>query len=67
MLDSRTQLLYAGARFFINGESFAPRASQRRALAELADRRQAPGRRLARAGLQELISDWQRAGYLQLT
>jgi 50S ribosomal protein L16 3-hydroxylase len=67
MLDPKTQLLYAGARFFINGESFALRAAQRRALAELADRRQAPGRRLARAGLLELISDWQRAGYLHLT
>jgi len=67
VLDPKTQMLYAGARFFINGESFAPRASQRRVLAELADRRQAPGRLLARARLQELISAWRRAGYLHLT
>jgi len=66
VLDPKTQMLYAGARFFINGEAFAPRASQRKALAGLADRRQAPGRVLARAGLQELISAWQRAGYLHL-
>jgi 50S ribosomal protein L16 3-hydroxylase len=66
VLDPRTQLLYAGKRFFINGESFAPSASQRPALAQLADRRRAPGRALARAGLEPLISDWQRAGYLRL-
>lgn len=66
VLDPRTQLLYAGARFFINGEAFAPRASQRGALRALADRRRAPGRLLARAGLQALISEWQRAGYLRL-
>ncbi len=65
-LNPKTQMLYSGARFFINGESFVPRASQRAALRELADRRQASGRRLARAGLQDLISDWQRAGYLRL-
>ena len=64
-LDPKTQLLYAGARFFINGESFIPSASQRRALTELADRRQAPGRTLARAGLGRLMSEWQRAGYLR--
>ncbi|HET9351285.1 MAG TPA: cupin domain-containing protein, partial [Burkholderiales bacterium] len=66
VLDPKTQLLYAGKRFFINGESFVPRASQRRALARLADRRRAPGRALARAGLEPLISGWQRAGYLRL-
>ena len=66
VLDPRTQLLYAGKRFFLNGESFSPRASQRRALARLADRRRAPGRLLARAGLEPLISGWQRAGYLHL-
>ena len=66
VLDPRTQLLYAGKRFFINGETFVPRASQRRALAWLADRRCAPGRALARVGLEPLISGWQRAGYLRL-
>jgi len=65
-LHPKTRLLYLGARFFINGESFAPRMGQRRALAELADRRQASGRRLADAGLERLILDWQRAGYLRL-
>jgi 50S ribosomal protein L16 3-hydroxylase len=66
VLDPKTQLLYLGARFFINGESFMPRPAQRAALARLADRRSEPGRRLARAGLEPLILDWQRAGFLKL-
>jgi len=65
-LDPKTQLLYAGARFFINGESFVPRPRARRALALLADRRRAPGALLARAGLAPLVSEWRRAGYLRL-
>jgi 50S ribosomal protein L16 3-hydroxylase len=66
ILDAKTQMLYAGGHFFVNGESFVPRARQRRALAQLADCRRAPGRMLARAGLGPLILDWQRAGYLRI-
>ncbi len=65
-LDAKTQMLYLGSRFFINGEVLRPRASQRRVLAALADRRQAPGRALARAGLERLILEWYRSGYLSL-
>ena len=66
VLEAKTQLLYLRTRFFINGESIVPRAGQRRALAQLADRRRASGRKLARAGLKGLILDWHRAGYLRL-
>jgi 50S ribosomal protein L16 3-hydroxylase len=66
VLDAKTQMLYRGARFFINGEVLVPRAAQRAALAALADHRQAAGRRLARAGLERLILEWHRAGYLKL-
>lgn len=66
VLDPRTQLLYAGRRFFINGESFVPAPGQRAALARLADRRSAPAALLARAGLGALIGEWRRAGYLSL-
>jgi 50S ribosomal protein L16 3-hydroxylase len=66
ILDAKTQLLYLHGRFFINGESFAARPAQRRALAQLADRRRAPGAGLARAGLERLILAWQHAGYLRL-
>ena len=65
-LDPKAQLLYLGARFFINGEVLRPRAGQRRALALLADQRRAPGRLLARAGLEPLILDWCRAGYARI-
>jgi 50S ribosomal protein L16 3-hydroxylase len=65
-LDPKTQLLYRGGRFFINGESFLPRTRQRRALARLADRREAPGAALGRAGLGTLVNEWRRAGFLTL-
>lgn len=66
ILDPKTQMLYRGPRFFINGEVLHPRPSQRKALAALADRRRAPGRALARAGLEQLIFAWHRAGFLDL-
>lgn len=66
ILNSKTQMLYRGTRFFINGEVLYPRPAQRGALARLADRRRAPGGALARAGLERLILDWQRAGFLLL-
>ncbi len=65
-LDPKTQLLYRGMRFFINGEVLIPRPAQRKALAALADRRSAPGRMLARAGLEHLILQWNRDGFLTL-
>jgi 50S ribosomal protein L16 3-hydroxylase len=66
VVNAKTQMLYLGARFFVNGEVLRPRVSQRRALAALADRRRAPGRALARAGLQRLILEWYQSGYLSL-
>lgn len=66
ILDPKTQMLYRGSRFFINGEVLHLRPAQREALARLADRRRAPGAALARAGLERLILQWRRAGYLKL-
>jgi 50S ribosomal protein L16 3-hydroxylase len=66
ILDSKTQMLYRGGRFFINGEILVPRPAQRKALAALADNRHVPGRTLARAGLEPLILQWHRAGFLRL-
>ena len=65
-LDARTQLLYRGTRFFLNGELLVPGARERAALAALADGRRVPGRRLARAGLAALTYEWYRLGYLHL-
>jgi 50S ribosomal protein L16 3-hydroxylase len=59
-LDPKTQLLYSGRRFFLNGEALAARSPQ---LKLLADRRWAQGAALARASLGRLICAWQRAGY----
>ena len=59
-LDPKTQLLYFGERFFINGESV--RASHPRLLRQLADRREADRERLA--PLRALIAEWRRAGYV---
>jgi 50S ribosomal protein L16 3-hydroxylase len=63
-LDPKTQLLYSGARFFINGEAFTVPRRASAALRKLADARVAERGPLARAGLARLISDWQRRGYV---
>jgi 50S ribosomal protein L16 3-hydroxylase len=64
-LDTRTQLLYSGRSFFINGESFTVPSRDRRFLEELADKRQIEAARLA--GQSKLIGEWRKAGYLHLT
>lgn len=65
-LDPRTQLLYHGSRFFLNGEELRPRETQRRALARLADDRRLDGRELARCGAGDLLYGWYQDGYLDL-
>ena len=65
-LDPKTQLLYSGRRFFINGESFVTSKSAAPRLQELADRRRLRADRLAGPPLAGLISGWLRAGYAHL-
>jgi hypothetical protein len=65
-LDPRTQFLYFGSRFFINGEEIRPKRTQTHALARLADRRRGDGRELARCGATDLLYGWYRDGYLNL-
>ena len=62
-LDPKTQLLYSGARFFINGEAFSLPGRERAAMRELADRRGIAARRLA--SRSRLIREWRRAGWLR--
>jgi 50S ribosomal protein L16 3-hydroxylase len=57
-LDLKTQMLYRGARLFVNGEE----AGSPRGLRALADRRRA----LAPAARADLLYEWYRAGYLHL-
>ena len=64
-LDPKTQLLYGGERFFINGEAFPLPRRDRAAMRELADRRMIAAKRLA--SQSRLIREWQRAGWLHLT
>ena len=63
-LDPKTQLLYSGRRFFINAEAVVLPGRAASALRELGDRRSAQGSLLAGAGLADLISGWQRLGYV---
>jgi len=65
-LDLKTQLLYAGTRFFINGDAFTVGARSAGPLRALADERAAGAASLARAGLGRLISEWQRRGYVSM-
>jgi 50S ribosomal protein L16 3-hydroxylase len=65
-LDPRTQLLYVGRRFFLNGETLTPSARDAGALRTLADRREMAGEDLVRPALAELVYEWQRLGYLHL-
>jgi 50S ribosomal protein L16 3-hydroxylase len=61
-LDPKTQLLYGGKRFFINGDEFSVPPRARHAMRELADRRQLAAARLASQA--KLIGEWRRAGYV---
>jgi len=63
-LDAKTQLLYSGDRFFINGDSFSLPARDRARMRELADRRGIAAKRLA--SQSKLIREWRRAGWLRL-
>jgi 50S ribosomal protein L16 3-hydroxylase len=63
-LDARTQLLYRGVRFYLNGESLSPRPDARPALRDLADRRASAGRALAGRATRDLIYEWYLRGYL---
>jgi 50S ribosomal protein L16 3-hydroxylase len=65
-LDPRTQLLYSGTRFFINGELLTMAGTRGALLRGLADARVADGASLASARMADLIYRWQRLGYLHL-
>jgi 50S ribosomal protein L16 3-hydroxylase len=65
-LDTKTQFLYRGTQFFINGESFRASGAQVGALRALADRRQLSGRLLQRGSLAKRVREWQRHGYVHL-
>jgi 50S ribosomal protein L16 3-hydroxylase len=61
-LHPKTQLLYSGARFYVNGEEIRVPAAARARLRELADRRVLRGK-LA-PSLRALVDRWHGLGYL---
>ena len=63
-LDARTQLLYSGRWFYLNGESFALPPREARVLRALADERAIRGSLLAGSPLATRIMQWHRSGYL---
>ena len=64
VLDPKTQLLYSGNLFFMNGESFSVPKSKAISLKNLADKRSGAGTALS--SLAPLIAQWHGAGYLHL-
>ena len=63
-LNPKSRLLFAGGRFFINGEAFTPTADEIPALQHLADQR-----RLAPpfpAALRQRFYGWYEAGWLEI-
>jgi 50S ribosomal protein L16 3-hydroxylase len=64
-LDARSQLLYRGERFFLNGESLSVPKRALPGLKEFADHRVCDLDRLA--PIRALIGQWQQAGYVHYT
>ncbi len=63
-LDSRTQLLFSGPRFFINGETASIAATDRPAFRRLADSRELDNLDDIGVAGTALIYDWYRCGFL---
>ena len=63
-LDAKSRLLFAGKRFFINGEAFIPAGEEAAALRQLADRRRL-GPPLP-AALRSRLYEWYEAGWLEI-
>ena len=65
-LEPKSQLLYSGRRFFVNGDSFLASPREAAVLRRLADERAVRAADLARGGVTRLISEWQRRGYVRV-
>ena len=65
-LDLRSQMLYFGHMFFINGETVQVRGRARESLSRLADTRRLSAVDTTQRGLVALLHEWYGAGYLNL-
>lgn len=63
-LHRKTQLLFSGAQFFINGETWSPPAADRKLLARLADARELASIAGLSNETREIFHEWYRCGYL---
>ena len=68
-LHRKSRMLHRGTHIFVNGESYAPTAADRKILRQLADHRQlAPARVTnASADMLESLYQWYRDGWLDLS
>jgi 50S ribosomal protein L16 3-hydroxylase len=65
-LDLRSQMLYFGHLFFINGETVQVRGRARESLTRLADTRRMSAVDTTQRGLVALLHEWYGAGYVTL-
>jgi 50S ribosomal protein L16 3-hydroxylase len=65
-LDLKTQMLYTGALFFINGETAQVTGRARDSLRELANRRCLASIDRTQRGLAALVHEWYLAGYVRV-
>jgi 50S ribosomal protein L16 3-hydroxylase len=65
-LHAKTQLLFSGPRFYLNGEALAVDREDRQRLRLLADRRALPNLDGMSAAAREMTYDWYRRGYAVL-
>ena len=63
-LDPKSQLLYSGSDFFLNGDRIEVPVRARATMRELADRRAIRSARLL--AVKDLVREWRRAGYIHL-
>ena len=63
-LDLKTQLLFHGRRFFVNGESCAVEREALAPLTRLADKRALPAALVTSGGTTQRLYQWYRAGYI---
>ena len=63
-LDLKSQMLYLGDLFFVNGESVRVKGRARETLSRLADARCLPAVDITQRGLVALLHEWYGAGFL---
>ena len=65
-LEAKTQMLYQGDRFFINGDATHIKGRARETLRQLADRRSLATLDSSQRGLVTLLHEWYEAGWLRI-